>query len=135
MNTNQFPKLVNVTFATGGLSLEIKQRHYQKAVSKNFNAWVKYYSHPQRPHSKDLTTYANQILETKLIDLYNLVIDYSGNRTYITKRKHEVLKNIRANRQSNVYQQLKEMLLNEYHTFRKAGAMRNSDSKIISKIK
>ena len=110
--------------------------NYEKRIAENFQKWVRFQDKKNRNRkSKDLTTYANELLDGKLNPLYKLVYDYAGSRMFITHRNHEILEKIRkVTHASNVDQQLREMLLQSYNEFRIAGAIRNSDASILNRF-
>lgn len=88
-----------------------------------------------REGKKDLTAYANSLLDNDLQPLYRLLYDYSGSRMTITHVKHAVLQDIRRSRAANVKQQLKQALMNMYNNYRITGQIRNSDKMILNSLK
>lgn len=88
-----------------------------------------------REGKKDLTAYANDLLDKDLQPLYRLLYDYSGSRMTITHAKHAVLQDIRRSRAGNVKAQLKAALMKMYDNYRLTGAIRASDKMILNSLK
>ena len=102
-------------------------------MQKNYSAWVAFQA-PKNRTSKNITTYANELLEGELKALYNLVYDYAGNRTFITSLKTDLTQKIKSNHSSNVKEQLRNELISAYNAFRTSGAMRTSDKRVLAGI-
>lgn len=131
-NTNNTPNnLISLTDTFGNQKINYKNR-----INKNFQSWIKLQDKRSRNRkSKDITSYANELLTGKLAPLYKLVYDYSGSRSLITARKSEITEKIRKiTHASNLEQQLREMLLKTYNDFRSSGAIRNTDQAIINRF-
>jgi hypothetical protein len=82
--------------------------------------------------TRGLTDYANYLFKNDLKDLYNLLYDYTRNRTDITHLKHYQLGIIREKHYGNVRDILRTALKNEIVNHIKAGALRLSDIKILA---
>jgi hypothetical protein len=130
-NMNHTPtNLISLTDSFGNARINYKAR-----INKNYQCWIVFNTPRSTRKRKDLTSYANELLEGPLQPLYKLVYDYSGSRMYITHRKHEITETIRKKTHApDLKSQLTEMLLSEYNKFRISGAMRYSDQQILDKF-
>ena len=121
-----------------------KQNRSKEALQKVISDRLKFAIENQRTakisgsrkNHKDLTTYANCLLENELKPLIELIYDFCGSYTHITHIKHEILQQIRAKKGiSNVKQLLRQRFLAEYYKYLSTGRIRISDEKKLASIR
>lgn len=83
-----------------------------------------------RPH-RDLTEYANELIATDFKDLYNLLYDYTDNRSLITQLKHNVLQEIRVKHLGAVKSSLHNALVRNIKKYLQSSRIRKSDRIIL----
>ncbi len=86
----------------------------------------------KRKQGQGLTEYSRSLMEGKYLSLYNLLLDYTGNRTDINALLHDTLMRVRAERVGNVRYIIHKMLVDDINKYIEVGAVRYSDKRILA---